>query len=91
MEEKIRLWDCGFKYPKIAMNVLNEDFLQIHKLHYQSLPSATTINKPETHKKEEVNLRKLYKTHLKSDFLNKSNEFLIHEREIKSVFFYISA
>jgi len=41
----------------------------------------------QKHKKEEVNLGKLYKTHLKSDFLNKSNEFLIHEREIKSVFF----
>jgi len=51
MEEKIRLWDCGFKYPKIAMNVLNGDFLQIHKLHCQLLPSAATTNKPETHKK----------------------------------------
>jgi hypothetical protein len=72
---------------KQSMNVLNGDFLQIHKLHYQLLPSTTTINKPETHKKEEVNLGKLYETHLKSDFLNKSKEFLIHEREIKSVFF----
>jgi hypothetical protein len=52
-------------------------------IHFHQQPQLTS----QKHKKEEVNLGKLYETHLKSDFLNKSNEFLIHEREIKSVFF----
>jgi hypothetical protein len=42
-------YDCSSL--KQSMNVLNGDFLQIHKLHYQLLPSTSTINKPETQKR----------------------------------------
>ena len=41
--------------------------------HFHQQPQLTT----QKHKKE-VNLGKLYETHLKSDFLNKSNEFFMH-------------